>query len=136
MCLQGIIATLPLIDNIENLNDTAIKESFVDGSRSFWLIYIAVIGPFAEELVYRGAIFDGLKKRSKVLAYVMSSFLFALSHVWIDGIFLGPKYFLLGLVYIPFSIALAYIYDRTNCFYYSLFIHMLNNYVVTSVWLS
>ncbi len=43
-------------------------------------LYIALIGPFAEELVYRGFLMNGLKPYGKVFAIVVSAVFFALMH--------------------------------------------------------
>lgn len=89
------------------------------------------LAPIVEELLFRGAIFGSLRRRSRLLAYGVSALAFALYHVWFFA--LGdPAQLLYGLQYVPAALVLAWLYDRSDCIWTSIFMHMLTNAVATA----
>ncbi len=77
---------------------TAMDEESFDVTVSIPMaLYIAFLGPFAEELVYRGFLMNGLKPYGKIFAIIVSSVFFSLMHgnleqipfAFLCGIFLG-----------------------------------------------
>jgi membrane protease YdiL (CAAX protease family) len=92
----------------------------VDGSELRWLTFIVVVlvGPFVEELFFRGFVFAGLLRRFGLpAAAVMSSFVFAAAHM--DVAVAGPA-FLAGSVY-------ALVYWRTGTLWPVLLAHTAQN---------
>ncbi len=78
----------------------------------------AIIAPFSEELVFRGFLFNALKKRfNPAAAIIVSGFVFAAFH--------------LPLLYIPAYIAMGlymgYVYHKTGSLWVTFFLHMTNN---------
>ena len=79
-------------------------------------LYIAFLGPFAEELVYRGFLMNGLKPYGKTFAIVVSAVFFSLMHGNLDQIpFAFLCGILLGYVASEYSVAAATL------------VHMINN---------
>jgi len=106
--INGIILSNTL--NVEtNSNEEAIDE-VTKINPVFVTIYVCIIGPIIEELIFRQLIFWFINKFSKILAYLVSSFLFAFAHfsfsfsTLIAEIYYLPIYFIMGAL-------LAYTYD-------------------------
>ena len=81
-----------------------------------------------EEPVFRGAVFGGLRRRSRILAYLVSMLLFSLYHVWAYAL-IDPVYLLFLLQYLPVSYLLCRCYERCNSIWGSVFLHMFINAV-------
>ncbi|PXY88850.1 hypothetical protein DKK68_01425 [Bifidobacterium asteroides] len=80
------------------------------------LFYGILLGPFAEELVFRGVIMNGLRRFGRVFAIITSSLLFGFMH---GSLVQGLFGFISGLVlgYLAMEYGLVW----------SLLVHMLNN---------
>ena len=77
-----------------------------------------VMAPIMEEMFFRGFLFKGFRQKYGVkIALVLSSFIFALSHLQLAALF--PT-FLLGGV-------LAYVYDRSESLFPGMIIHFMIN---------
>ena len=70
-----------LVGGLANLNDTLIAAPVPDAPRTTFLIAVLVV-PIAEETLFRGLVFGGLRGKSRWIAYAAACGLFALSHVW------------------------------------------------------
>ncbi len=88
-----------------------------------WLAFVATvfIGPFIEELYFRGFLFRGLLAHNSLdMAYLTSSLLFALLHpplvVMVESFFIG--------------LLLAYVLKQTKSIWPGVLIHMLNNALI------
>jgi membrane protease YdiL (CAAX protease family) len=89
------------------------------GLSGFVLVFL--LGPFLEELFFRGCLYRALRRRLNVLAAVLtSSFIFALMH----------GYFFLFLYVFFVGLSLAYLYEKTESLVAPLSFHMLNNLFV------
>ena len=79
---------------------------------------VAVIGPFSEEVFYRGLVYRKLKKGMNILpAMLLSSAFFGLGH---SGVLWFFSAFLAGLL-------LAWVFEMTHSLWPCILIHMLNN---------
>ncbi|MFB3918460.1 hypothetical protein BU251_02975 [Candidatus Velamenicoccus archaeovorus] len=84
-------------------------------------IIIFLLGPFFEELFFRGCLYRALRRRMNVLSAVLiSSFVFAIMH----------GYFFLFLYVFLVGVSLACLYEKTESLVASLSFHMLNNLFV------
>ncbi|MBQ1423419.1 MAG: CPBP family intramembrane metalloprotease [Lachnospiraceae bacterium] len=84
------------------------------------LMYAVLIGPFAEEVVYRGYTMQGLKSNGRRFAIIASSLIFGLMH----GDFQQSMFtFFAGLVF-------AYVAMRYSI-WYSLALHVFNNGILS-----
>lgn len=92
------------------------------------------LAPFAEETLFRGVAFGSLRTKSRPLAYVVSTLLFSLYHVWQYAlVYQDPSCLLYAISYLPLSIVLAWCYDRTGSLWTSTFFHMAYNALAFSV---
>ncbi len=102
-----------------------IDEMLIEGMSTFLkapllgMIYLVLIGPTFEEIVYRGFIFSGMLRKGKpfMVAAVMSSLFFAVAHF---NVAQGVNAFFLGMV-------AAWVYYMTGNIKYNLLLHILNN---------
>jgi len=82
------------------------------------VLFIVVIGPFAEELLFRGLLYNSLKRSiGCIQAMIATSLLFSLLHMNLIG-FLP----ILGV-----SLLFVYLYEKTGSLMVSVFVHMLHN---------
>lgn len=125
MCILAVQFFMVLIQlGIEpffNQNDTSLTdvldESTVSLASSFWgALYIVIIGPICEELVFRGAIMRKLERYGANFAIIVSSLLFGLYHIIL---FQSLFAFLIGLI-------LGYTAGRFSL-KWAVLLHMLNN---------
>ncbi len=87
-------------------------------------IMIGIVIPFAEELVFRGVLFNYLKQSFGLwFSIIVSSFAFAIVHAHIVII---PFAFVAGIV-------CAYMYHRTNNFAVPVFIHVAINSLMVNI---
>lgn len=121
-----IFAFEPEFFNINNQNISAISQKY------YWptAICTVLLVPVAEELFHRAAIFGGLYRRNRLVAYLVSVSVFALVHVTgYVGHFDGKTLLLCYLQYLPAGLCLAASYDFTGCIYTPILIHAAINAV-------
>ncbi len=93
------------------------------------IIAIAVfLAPLLEELIFRGALFGLIRRRSRAAAYLVCVLLFAVYHTWQYAL-ADPRSWLYLIQYLPAGILLCRAYERTECIWTAVFFHMLNNAV-------
>ena len=113
-------------------SDEIGREALVN--RGAVYVVALVLAPIVEELLFRGVVFGSIRRRSRILAYVVSALVFSFYHVW-QYFFFGydPSLFISVLSYIPPSIALAYCYERSGSIWTSMLLHAAINLFVLSV---
>lgn len=104
--------------NIPEANFTIRKPSV--GAVLFQFLYIVVIAPLIEELIYRGMILGSLNKYGQAPAVFMSALCFGLMH---GNIPQAASAFGTGLVF-------ALLASECGSIYPSLVIHMINNFLI------
>jgi len=83
------------------------------------------LAPLVEEVLFRGVVFGTLRTRSRAAAYILSVLIFALYHVWQPALLTGDARVLLYIVqYIPVSVALARVYERSGSIWPPILFHM------------
>lgn len=125
--LTGILSEIlsPLLGGMTNPQGCDISQAF---GRDPYLgvISIAVIAPVVEEIVFRGFIYGGLRRRWGVgLSIVVSSLLFALAHSLSVGgsiLLLAPSLFIAGMV-------LAFVYERSRSLVPGMVLHASFNLI-------
>lgn len=96
-----------------------------------------LLAPIVEEILFRGVVFGTLRKKSRLLAYVVSSVFFSIYHLWSYLIYSFNPVLLLFLVqYVPAGIVLAWSYERGRNVWCPVFLHMLINYISISIEIS
>lgn len=85
MCLEPLIMTLNAFTMIFTDNKAVeIANGFTEANFSlpYMIFIIAIVGPFCEELVFRGIIFSGLRQSGRILAaIVIQGLLFGFMHL-------------------------------------------------------
>lgn len=81
-------------------------------------LYAAILGPIAEEIVFRGIVLRNLEKYGKVFAIIVSSALFGFLHSnLIQGVFAAVIGLILGYVTVEYS------------FKWAVILHIINNFI-------
>ena len=119
--LVGLIdlLLLSMLGTGKTTNDQAIDQSIQLRSTIWFVILGTFIGPFVEEVVYRGM---GLKYMFRGLPWVgviVLSTIFALTHV--------PSNVIEFLIYFQSAVLYSFVYLKTKRFELPLLMHMLNN---------
>ena len=124
MSLVSALLLLLLQDIPQNPNNAAILEAA--GSARGVMAGIGIfLAPVVEEILFRGTVFGSIRGRSRGLAYVVSTVLFCLYHVWQYAAASGdPGLLLYAIQYIPMSVALAWTYERSGSIWTPIFFHM------------
>ena len=107
-----------------NANDGSIAE-LAEEDYILTAVSTVLLVPLAEECMHRAAIFGGLYRKNRFLAYGISTILFALVHI--DGYFgmVDGKILLLNfLQYLPAGVILAAAYDISGSIFAPVLIHM------------
>lgn len=121
-----LAGTLISSADIINYNQTGLEE--IVQQDLFWSsIRIIVIAPITEELVFRGAIYGALRKKSVLLATIVTAFLFGMVHVWLSICFCGIQQIIVIIPYVLMGLGVSITYERTNNFIYAILFHMIHN---------
>ena len=127
MAVSGILMLLS--NDLENPNNAAVVDMAMSSSGPISAVAV-FLAPLTEELIFRAGIFGGLRKKSRLAAYLVSVALFALYHVWSYALSNRDWMVLLyALQYVPVSYLLCRIYERTNSIWGSILLHMFSNFV-------
>ncbi|MBQ9762500.1 MAG: CPBP family intramembrane metalloprotease [Oscillospiraceae bacterium] len=115
--------TYRLFPSYVNTNDVVINHA---GRQNFYLMAVGTVllAPVAEELFYRALVFGTLHRRSRILAYAVSTLVFAAIHV--HG--LDPVSF---VQYLPAGLVLAWAYEFSGSIAAPLAIHIAVNTIGT-----
>lgn len=108
-------------------NDVSIA-AMIRENRAIMLAGTVFLAPLAEECVFRGLVFQGLHRRSRPAAYIISMLLFSLVHVvgyWSE---LPPLRLLENVVmYLPAGFALAWSYEKADTIFAPIAVHSVIN---------
>ncbi|MBQ9647683.1 MAG: CPBP family intramembrane metalloprotease [Oscillospiraceae bacterium] len=110
-----------------NLNDTTIAAQVSAAPRTTALI-VVFLAPFVEEVLFRGLVFGCVKEKSRVVAYAVSSLLFAFLHVWTFALSAWDlSYLTLMAQYLVPGLVFAWAYDRSGTLWTSILLHAVVN---------
>lgn len=104
---------LQLFNFETGLVDTSFNTSFIT------VLYVGVLGPIMEEIVFRGFICGSIKKYNRYTAIIVSSVLFSCIHLTLEQSF--PA--LIG------GIILAFLYLKYNSLIPGILLHMISNFL-------
>lgn len=110
-------------------NDQAVdqlaRESF-----QITMVISVIAAPILEEILFRGIVFQSIRKKNRKLAYAASLLLFGLYHVWQFALAEQDITYLLHIVqYLPITFALTWCYEYTGSLWTPIFFHASNNYL-------
>ncbi|WP_315114535.1 CPBP family intramembrane glutamic endopeptidase [Clostridium intestinale] len=120
--LEHIMNILPMPQFIEDIfNMLQIDDIQAWG----FLLSSIFIAPIVEEVVCRGIIFNGLRKRySDLWAILISSFLFGFIHLNLQQ---GINAFIIGVLF-------SWVYVKTNSLYLCMALHAFNNFIINPMY--
>lgn len=125
LLLNTLISGLSLIP--ENGNQE-IAEQLIAGVPSIMILDVCLLAPLTEELLCRGLLFCGIYRHSRFWAYAVSMTAFALAHVFAYLFSQPPLISLINFIsYLPAGFVLAWIYERSESIWASIFLHALIN---------
>lgn len=106
-----------------NRNDAKLMELY--GDRLWLLLPIAVLlAPFVEESVFRGLIFSNLRSVNRFLAYCVTLASFSFIHVYGYLGTMEPLELAISLLqYVPATVFLCRIYERTDSLFGAMALH-------------
>ena len=113
-----------------NTNQSTIEYMLLGDGRFVTIIFVALLAPIAEEIIYRYVIFKFTKKINVILSYALSIILFTLPHVISTDIStVGIGIWLIQTIpYATSGFLFCLIYHKSNYnIYASITAHMLNN---------
>lgn len=111
----------------DNLNNSAVMDMAMQdwGKMSAMAVFLA---PIVEECMFRAGIFGTLRRYNRTAAYIAATLAFSAYHVYGYAV-QDSTYWLYIIQYIPVSLLLCRVYERTNTIWSSIFFHMLVNWV-------
>ncbi|MBR7081477.1 MAG: CPBP family intramembrane metalloprotease [Oscillospiraceae bacterium] len=116
-----------------NPNESAIDE-LIPLNPNVMKAIAVFLAPVVEETLFRGVVFGSIRKSSRVFAYIVSTLLFSVYHLWSYVAFgLDWSVLIYILEYVPASIALAWCYERSRNIWAPIFLHMAINFVSISL---
>ena len=123
----GALMMLVLSQGGENPNNAGLMDMADRGwnQMSTMAVFMA---PIVEECMFRAGIFGTLRRYSRWGAYLVATLAFSFYHVWSYAL-VDPIYWLYFIQYVPVSLLLCRVYERTNSIWGSIFFHMLVNYI-------
>ena len=132
LLLSQLVAMVILAvdENVFNSIELA-SQAAGEGGAGFLILGAGAI-PVVEETLFRGLIFGSLRKRSRLLAYLISALVFMIYSVWqllFTSAGLG-QVAIIALSYLPELITLTWCYERTGCIWSPILLTALVNFVV------
>jgi len=114
-------------------NDVAIDE-MAQGAYNLTMLISVILAPILEEILFRGVVFQSIRKKSRLLAYVVNILLFGFYHIWQYVLVYGDLSYLLFIVqYIPVTFALIWVYEYSGSLWTAIFFHMSNNFLAMQI---
>ena len=124
VCVLGLFNFISIFDVIlEKLGFAYLGSSLPINNFGWFVLNILLLGilpAIFEELIFRGVIFNGLRKKGFWFATLISSALFALVHL---SIWQSVYPFIMGII-------LCLVAEKTGSTVYSMIVHFCNNFIV------
>jgi membrane protease YdiL (CAAX protease family) len=102
MFIDGILTALPIDKWFPEYSE--LMDSLMGGGQDFSIILLSVgiLGPIFEEILFRGLVFNELRKvKGLVFSVIVQAILFGVFHMnWLQGIYAFLLGIILGLVYV------------------------------------
>lgn len=126
MALNTLVGMVfQFVTPVTNPNNAAVVGLFDKdyGKTAAATIYLA---PIVEEIIFRAGIFGSIHKHSRAAAYIVTTLLFALYHVWAYAA-IDMKYLVYLVQYIPSALLLCRVYERSGSIWSPILFHMMVN---------
>lgn len=119
--------------DIPSFNDDTILDLAAE-NRTVMIVCSVCLAPLTEETLVRGLIFGTIRRKSRVVAYIVSVLFFAAIHVWQYAVLYDIKSILLAaLAYLIPGIALGWTYEKADTIWAPIILHMLINAIAFGV---
>ena len=129
LCVSGILSGVETLFGRSSASANLNTEAFLDMAKTDTRVITVTavfLAPIMEEVLFRGAVFNGIRKTNRIAAYAVSMVFFSVYHVWGYAI-REPSFWLYTLQYLPAGFLLCRCYERTDSIWCSIFFHMLVN---------
>lgn len=113
--------------SLDNPNNNAIFE-VLDEQYGLTAATTIFLAPILEEILFRGGLFGTLRHRNRLVAYLVTVFLFSLYHVWQSAL-LDWHNLIFLIQYVPVTCVLCWAYERTDTIWTPIFLHMFINFM-------
>lgn len=124
----GLSALFPRIaPDFTNLNDQSLA-ALAGSHYVLMVIGTVILVPTAEEVLFRGVVFGGIRGKSRLWAYILSAALFSFVHI--SGYLTAgsPVTLILSFVqYLPAGLFLAWSYEKSDSIFAPIVIHTAIN---------
>ena len=115
--------------DFSNVNDSAVIDMMQERVGLFSLCTVLFV-PITEEALYRGILFQGLQRKNRTLAYLVSVLAFAWIHVMgYIGQYDWLTLLLCFVQYLPAGAVLALAYETTDTIITPMMIHIIVNQI-------
>ena len=147
-CLSGILMgyflwytlSLLLFSLLETLglelitpNDRAV-DMLAEQNFNLTMVISVIAAPIVEEVLFRGILFQSIRQKSRLMAYLASLLMFGLYHVWQFALAYQDLSYLLHIVqYLPITFALTWCYEYSGSLWTAISFHASNNYLAMSL---
>ena len=130
----AMVAALTALDLSQDLPNDAAMDVLAQENFRVTLTISVIAAPILEEILFRGILFQSVRKYSRVWAYIASIGLFGLYHVWqFAYLYRDWTYLLYALQYIPITLSLTWSYEHTGSLWVPIFFHASNNYMAMQI---
>lgn len=109
-----------------------IKQMKLD--KNVMILVAVLLAPIVEETLFRGVLFGTIRRKSRLLAYIVTALVFSVYHLW--QFFVGGfewSMLLYLLQYIPASLALCWCYERSGSIWSPIVLHAAINLISIKV---
>lgn len=131
MLLFSLLELLGL--DLTTPNDMAV-DLLADQNFNITMVISVIAAPIVEEVLFRGVLFQSIRRKSRLMAYAASLLLFGLYHVWQFAVaYQDPTYLLYIVQYLPITFALTWCYEYSGSLWTAIFFHASNNYLAMSM---
>lgn len=112
-----------------NVNDQHIGQ-MAQQNFTFLMLATVFLVPITEECLFRGVLFCGFHRKSRLLAYAVSTLFFALIHVmgYMGQVDLGVL-ILCYIQYLPAGLCLAWVYEKSDTIIAPMLMHITINQI-------
>ena len=115
-----------------NPNDGATSEQ-IKLNQSTIIAISVLLGPIVEETLFRGVVFGSIRRKNRLMAYLVSFLLFAVYHLWVPFVLsfengvIDWSLLIHLLDYLPASLVLAWSYEKSGSVWSPIILHALIN---------
>ncbi len=118
-----------LLDTSTDASNQVLVESLVQTNILLMGFQAVIIAPFVEEMLFRGVIFNSLRQKNKILAHIISGFMFGLLHVY-NYILAGNMSEWIQLIpYMFIGFSLSYVYEKKQTIFAPILLHATKNLI-------